>query len=991
MGAVRIEIGLRAHVRDPRGERAAAEMSSLLGKPVEEVRTLSVYTVEGAFTPPELEAVAREFCDPVTSEYAVGRPLAGEFDLLVEVGFLPGVTDNAGRTAAEALSSILGRPLRPGESVSSSVQYLVRGDLTPAEADRAAAGALANALIQLWRVVPAAAFDRTRGLPPRVPKVALHGGGTVRTVSLRVPDEELARISREGVLALSLGEMKAIAAFFADPAAASDRAAHGLPADPTDVELEVLAQTWSEHCKHKIFNARIEMHEEGRVEVVDSLFKSCIVAATEQVRRARGKDDICLSIFRDNAGVIRWSGTHNLVFKVETHNSPSALDPYGGALTGILGVNRDPFGTGLGCHLLFNTDVFCFADPFREGELPPRILHPRRIYEGVVEGVQDGGNKCGVPVVNGTVVFDERFLGKPLVYCGTGGLMPVTINGRPGHEKKAHPGDRVVMVGGRIGKDGIHGATFSSEELHEGSPATAVQIGDPITQKRMNDFLLRARDRGLYTAITDNGAGGLSSSVGEMAQDTGGASLRLEQAPLKYPGLEPWEILLSEAQERMTVAVPAAKVEEFLALSARMGVESTVLGEFTDSGYLEASWQGGPVARLPMAFLHDGVPQMRLTARWRPPALSEPDSLPDQPAGEALLALLGRLNVCSKESIVRRYDHEVQGGSVVKPFTGALHDGPSDAAVIRPLLDSFEGAAVSNGIVPRYSDLDAHAMAANAFDEAMRNYAAVGGDPDHAAALDNFSWCDPVQSGRNPDGDHKLAQLVRANRALFEAVVAFGVPLVSGKDSMKNDYVSGETRISVPPTLLVSVLGKVPDVRQAVTMDLKRPGNPLYLLGVTRDELGGSEYYASLGLLGKNVPRVDFASARARYRALHRAIRAGLVRSCHDCSDGGLGVALAEMAFAGGVGATVDLALVPAEGVSDPLRLLFSESASRLVAEVEPEKAAAFEEAMAGTVWARVGETSRRRALTVRRGRRRVLSLSLAEMREAWSAPLREL
>jgi phosphoribosylformylglycinamidine synthase II len=992
MAAVRIEIAGREGVRDVRGERAARGIRGLLGATVESVRTIDVFTVAGSFTPAQLRKAAAEFCDPVTCECAVGRPLARDFDLLIEVGFLPGVTDNAGRTAGEALASIVGRPLAEGESVHSSVQYLARGGLTRGQAEQAAAGALANELIQDWRIVTAAEFDPARGLVPRVPRVSLAGGGRVRTVPLAAPDQELLRISREGTLALSLVEMKAIAAHYDDPAVRRAREGKGLPADPTDVELEVLAQTWSEHCKHKIFNARIEYDDgSGRVEVIDSLFRECIRRATEEVRASAGGGDICLSVFADNAGVIRFTDDHHLVFKVETHNSPSALDPYGGALTGILGVNRDPFGTGQGAALLFNTDVFCFADPFRRGELPPRILHPRRIYEGVVEGVQDGGNKSGIPTVNGAVVFDERYLGKPLVYCGTCGILPARLHGRPSWEKKAEAGDAIVMTGGRIGKDGIHGATFSSEELHQGSPATAVQIGDPITQKRMFDFLLRARDRGLYRSLTDDGAGGLSSSVGEMAQDTGGAVLHLERAPLKYAGLDPWEILLSEAQERMTLAVPPEKVGDFLALSRKMGVESTVLGEFTASGYLEALYEGRTVGWLPMGFLHQGVPQMRLTARWRPPVLAEPAALPDIDPGEALLALLSRLNLCSKESIVRRYDHEVQGGSVVKPFTGAVHDGPSDAGVVRPVLDSFTGVVVGNGIIPRYSDIDAYHMAACSFDEALRNYVAVGGDPGHAAALDNFSWCDPVLSEKNPDGDHRLAQLVRANRALYHAVTSFGVPLVSGKDSMKNDYVHGDLRISVPPTLLVSVVGRIPDVRAAVTMDLKAPGNHLYLLGETRDELGAGELYAHLGLLGANVPRVDFATARKRYRALHLAMRAGLVRSCHDLSDGGLAPALAEMAFAGGVGARLDLARIPGGRELADLRALFSESASRLLVEVEPERAASFEAAMAGTAFARVGETMKKRALTVKRGRRAVLSLPLDAMREAWQAPLREL
>ncbi|HEX9842616.1 MAG TPA: AIR synthase-related protein, partial [bacterium] len=570
---------------------------------------------------------------------------------------------------------------------------------------------LANELIQQVTVL---APEEARGAPAalfRLPVVDLHQPIRTERFTLRDAEEVLA-LSRARLLALSPPEAEAIRAYFARPEVTAARRAAGLGPEATDVELEVLAQTWSEHCKHKIFNADIAYTDEhGRTETIRSLYKTYIQGATHTVRQALGADDWCLSVFRDNAGVVRFDERWSFVFKVETHNSPSALDPYGGALTGIVGVNRDPFGTGRGAELLFNTDVFCFASPFHDAPLPPRLLHPRRIYEGVRLGVEHGGNKSGVPTVNGSLTFHERFLGKPLVFCGTGGLLPATLGGRPGHEKWVEPGDRIVMVGGRIGADGIHGATFSSLELSESSPATAVQIGDPIVQKRMFDFLLRARDLGLFNAITDNGAGGLSSSVGEMAQLSGGATLHLELAPLKYPGLQPWEIFISEAQERMTLAVPPDKVDALLALSREMDVESTVLGEFDASGVLTATYGGEVVARLDMDFLHEGLPRMQLKAQWQAPAAAPTPALPDGGLTALLSRVLGRLNVCSKEAIVRQYDHEVQGASVVKPLVGVLDDGPGDAAVIRPLLDSMRGLAIAHCLCPRYSDLDTAAMA----------------------------------------------------------------------------------------------------------------------------------------------------------------------------------------------------------------------------------------------------------------------------------------
>ncbi|GAB4257278.1 phosphoribosylformylglycinamidine synthase subunit PurS [Deferrisoma sp.] len=997
--AHRVEVGIRPEFRDPRGEGVAREAREFLHLPVDEVRTLDVFTLDLGLPEADAGAVAEALVDPVIQDWTFDAPLAHRvfpgFDWAVEVGFLPGVTDNVGRTAKEALEMRLGRTFPHDRQVYTAVVYLVRGgELSRADVEHLARDLLANELIHRWKVLSAPEFREAGGFPLEIPRVRAVGGGRVETVDLERSDEELLALSRDRLLALSLDEMRAIRDHYRDPAVRRRREELGLPAAPTDVELECLAQTWSEHCKHKIFNATIEYHDgEGGVRTIRSLFKTYIVGATERVRRGKGDRDICLSVFKDNAGVITFNDDWSLCFKVETHNSPSALDPYGGALTGIVGVNRDPMGTGMGARLIFNVDTFCFANPFYEGELPPRLLHPRRIYEGVVRGVEHGGNKSGIPTVNGCVVFDDRYLGKPLVYCGTAGLIPREVAGRPGHEKGARPGDRIVMAGGRIGKDGIHGATFSSEELHEGSPATAVQLGDPITQKRLYDFLLIARDRGLYTSITDNGAGGLSSSVGEMAEQSGGARLDLARAPLKYPGLDPWEILVSESQERMTLAVPPEHLDEFLRLAAEMRVEATDLGEFTDDGVFHVLYGERTVAHLPLAFLHEGLPEMRLTARWERPVHPEPPADAGPPdLSDTLRALLGRLNICSKETIVRKYDHEVQGGSVVKPFVGVVNDGPSDAAVVRPVLESFEGVVTANGIVPRYSDIDTYAMAAAAVDEAVRNALSVGASLDHLAALDNFCWCDPVASERNPDGAYKLAQLVRANEALYDLTVAYGIPLVSGKDSMKNDYIHGDLKISIPPTLLVSVIGRIEDVRRCVTMDAKRPGDRVYVLGVTRPELGGSEYWAHLGYVGNRVPRVRPEETLPLYRNLEAAIRDGLVASCHDCSDGGLAVALAETAFSGGFGIAAELGRVPLEGVTRDDELLFSESAGRFVVTVRPEHVEAFERVLAGSAFAPVGEVTAEPELVLRGlGGDVVVRARIDELKRAWQAPLEPL
>jgi phosphoribosylformylglycinamidine synthase II len=985
---VRLEVSFKPDFRDPLGESVQRRVAEDLGLSVEKVRTVDVYTIDADLTPEEVERVRSElFTDPIVQESSATTRLARDFSWVIEVGFRPGVTDNVGRTAREGIEEVLGRPLAPDEAVYTSRQYLLTGRLTREEVERVAGDLLANSLIQRWDIRSIGDWAEGHDTHLGVPKVRATTKTLVEAIPLDLDDAALLRLSDSRMLALSLEELYAVRRHYEDPTRKARRRALGLPEWPTDVELEALAQTWSEHCKHKIFNARVTyVDEHGRIQEIDSLFKTFIVQATREISR---RVDWLVSVFHDNAGVIRLDESWNVSMKVETHNTPSALDPYGGALTGIVGVNRDPFGTGKGCRLLFNTDVLCFGPPDYAKPLPPRLMHPKRVFRGVHRGVRDGANQSGVPDVNGAILFDERFVGKPLVFCGTGGIMPATIQGQPAHEKRATPGDLVVMVGGRIGKDGIHGATFSSQELSEDSPVSAVQIGDPITQKKMFDFLIEARDQGLYSAITDNGAGGLSSSVGEMARDSHGCELHLDKAPLKYAGLQPWEILLSEAQERMTLAVPPGHLDTFLTLAARRGVEATVLGRFTADGTFRVLYQGRTVASLDMDFLHDGVPQMRLHASWRPSMLPEPQ-LPEPPDYTAVLyAMLGRLNICSKEAWVRQYDHEVQGMSVVKPFLGAANDGPSDAAVLRPLLGSKLGLVIANGICPRYSDIDTYHMAACAIDEALRNVVAVGGRVGRIAGLDNFCWPDPIPSATNPDAEYKLAQLVRANQALYDYCLAYDLPCISGKDSMKNDYRVGDTKISIPPTLLFSALGVIDDVTQVVTMDAKTPGDVVYALGMTRSELGGSEYYALRGHVGRSVPQVDAAAARALYEALSAAIGRGLVASCHDCSDGGLGVALAETAFAGGWGMELDLRLVPgAVELRDDVTL-FSESQSRFVATVPAEHVAAFESAMAGVPCAAIGRVVEAGLFhVVGRTGVPIIEAGIERLKAAWQQPL---
>ena len=976
----RIEVNFKKDAADALGNSVKKRILETLRMNADSVRTVDVYTIDSDCSLEELKKIGEVlFTDPMIQEFNIDLSMMKGFNWMIEVGFRAGVTDNVGRTSKEAIEEIIKRKIN---GVYTSKQYIISGNITKNEADKIASDLLANQLIERWEIL--SHDDWKKGIKPTVPVVKISQEPKVEEINLDVSDAELMRISKEGVLALSLDEMKIIRDYFKRKNVLDERRRLGLTDKPTDVELETLAQTWSEHCKHKIFNALIDYRDERGSQKINSLFKTFIRKSTEEIN-----SEFLVSVFEDNAGVINFDDYWNLVMKVETHNSPSALDPYGGAITGIVGVNRDPFGTGRGAKLIFNTDVFCFASPLYNKQMPPRLMHPRRIFEGVRKGVEHGGNKSGIPTINGSIVFHERFLGKPLVYCGTCGIMPNKLEGKPTHIKEIIPGDVAVMCGGRIGKDGIHGATFSSEELHEGSPATAVQIGDPITQKKMLDFLLEARDLNLYRTLTDNGAGGLSSSIGELAQISNGCEIYLDKCPLKYSGLNPWEILLSEAQERMTVVVNPKKLDEFMKLSKRRGVESTAVGKFTNSGNFHIYYKEKTAALIGMKFLHEGVPQMRLNAVWKKPVNKEMEDSCPKDLTETLKKILGMFNVCSKEYVVRQYDHEVQGGSVVKPLTGKENDGPSDAGIIRPVLDSMEGVVASHGICPKYSDVDTYSMAACAFDEAVRNYVAVGGSLDHAAALDNFCWCDSIKSEKTPDGEYKLAQLVRACMSLYKCTTSYKIPLISGKDSMKNDYMIGGVKISIPPTLLVSVVGKIKDSNKAVTMDAKNAGDIVYVLGMTKNELGGSEYYALNNRIGNTAPSVDLEKALKLYKALGKAIEEGLVESCHDCSDGGLGVALAESAFAGGLGMDIDLKNVPVENIDRNDFLLFSESQSRFVVTVKKGNLERFEKAMAGNNFASIGTVKDKDFIINGIDGIVCVNARIKELKESWQKTLR--
>jgi len=785
-------------------------------------------------------------------------------------------------------------------------------------------------------------------------------------------DEQLETISKKRLLSLNLGEMKKIQKYY-----------KGKGKSATDVELECIAQTWSEHCKHKVFNGIIEYSENGKSEVIDNLFKQTIVKATKDIRKKKGKNDWCVSVFSDNAGVIKFDDNFHFAFKVETHNHPSALDPYGGANTGIGGVIRDPMGTCLGATPIFNNDVFCFASPnFPHDDLPRGVLHPKRIYKGVVAGVRDYGNRMGIPTINGSIHFDDRYLGNPLVYCGTGGLIPVNRV-----KKEAKPDDYIVSVGGRTGRDGIHGATFSSIELDDASETTssgAVQIGNPIIEKKMLDVIIQARALYLYDCITDCGAGGFSSAIGEMGEKIG-AEVYLDKAPLKYGGLAPWEIFLSEAQERMVLSIPPENLERFMNLCRREDVEATVIGRFANDKRLHVKFENVTVADLDMKFLHGGVPRYPRPAEWNTKKFDEPDKKCPSSLNKSLEKVLASFNVASKEWVIRQYDHEVQGASVLKPLVGAENDGPGDASVACPVYGSRKGIAISNGMSIRYGDIDTYWMAASAIDEAIRNLVAIGAEVGSIAILDNFCW-------GNPDKPDRLGDLVRASRACYDIATEYGTPFISGKDSFYNEYaVAGnDESIAIPPTLLISAAAIISDVSKVVSMDFKKAGNPVYVIGKTYNEMGGSQYYHELGYTGNSVPKLDPKSAKKLYRALSGAIKKGFVRACHDVSDGGLAVAFAECAFAGGLGADIDAVKIPrVSSVKRNDDLLFSESNSRFVVEVDKGREKEFESRFKGLPCKKVGYvTSGKKLKITGLDGKAVINSNIKRLKDIWKEPL---
>ncbi|MCC6606614.1 MAG: phosphoribosylformylglycinamidine synthase subunit PurL [Anaerolineae bacterium] len=946
--------------------------------------------LQGHLTPTDAERLAHELLvDPVTERLEIGdwrldaapslqSPISNLH--FIEITRLPGVTDppadNLRRAAA--LLGIAGL-----ERVATGQRFELAGDLSDHDKHRLATELLANPVIQRF------AIDE----PISPPFFAYHAGdGLVEKIVLRgVDDETLVAISQERRLALNLAEMQAVRAYYEQ----EER-------DATDVELEMIAQTWSEHCVHKTFKAIIDYEgpapgksSGSERQTINGLLNTYIRAATNKVAKPWVR-----SAFVDNAGIVAFDDQFDLAFKVETHNHPSALEPFGGANTGVGGVVRDVLGVG--ARPIANTDVLCFGPPdLPQESLPAGVLHPRRVADGVIHGIEDYGNKMGIPTVNGSIHYHAGYTANPLVYCGCVGILP-----HGSHVTEPQPGDLIIAIGGRTGRDGLRGATFSSMEMDVATSeiaGTAVQIGNPIMEKQVQEVVLCARDARLYTAITDCGAGGFSSAVGEMAEKLG-ATVQLNNITTKYPGLRPWELWLSEAQERMVLAVPPANLPALQAICDGQDVELVNLGTFGADGRLHIYFGDRRVGDLTMHFLHDGLPPRHMTAKWQPTNPANVTLSPGHPLtlSERLLALLSHPDIRSKEEVIRRYDHEVQGGTAVKPLTGIANHGPSDATILVPQdsietgdwrletesqspvsnLQSPKGIALSNGICPNYTDLDPYAMAWAAVDEALRNVVAVGADPDQVSILDNFCW-------GNPNLPDRLGSLVRCAQGCYDAAVSFKTPFISGKDSLNNEYTGADgEKHAIPGTLLISAMGIVPDVAKTVTLDLKQAGNFIFVVGDTRAELGGSHFNQVGGRAegSRTVPQ-PVPDSLTRMRLLHQAIQAGLVQACHDCAEGGVAVALAEMCIAGRIGAELQLIHVPRDwhaSYSSDEVVLFAESLSRFLVEVRPEDAPRFRELLADVPHECVAVVGGDGLVVNGRTGSPILNLTVEEMEQAW-------
>lgn len=881
------------------------------------------------------KVLSRVFADPICEDISFGFPSFDENKIYVEIRFLGGVTDNGARSATEGLALMSLSETSAWQDfpieVHSGWQIEMIADLGQKQIEQVLFRTLANPLLNKVEVHHGSELKSHNPMSMYHNYWSLQSSHRPQLQLFELKPSVLKEINEARGLALSEQEIDTIVDYFSSDKEISARKQQGWNGYISDVELECIAQTWSEHCKHKIFAAEVDYSEDsgsfpalGSKKII-SLYKSYIQSATQQLQDC----GYLVSVFKDNAGIVDFDSQLNVCVKVETHNSPSALDPFGGALTGILGVNRDILGCGLGAKPVANMDVFCLSSKqlfpeVNDSKRPELLKDPAVIFRGVHQGVEEGGNQSGIPTVNGAFCFASEFAAKPLIFVGSIGVLPKMVGQQRSEIKTIQVGDIIVVAGGRLGKDGVHGATFSSLELNDNVASNVVQIGDSITQKRLLDFTLAARDHGLIEAITDNGAGGVSSSIGEMAQLSGGARLDLAKHPVKYQGLEYWEMLVSESQERMSYAVSPLKLQRFLNLAVQFGVEAFALGEFTNSGFFEVYFESQLLAKLDLHFLHEGLGRMKLPAHFKGPQeyqefhRAQPKkkfNLSEQSLAEVLKTILASPNVASREPLIRYYDHEVQAATRLKPYGGKTQQGANNSGVIDLSMhggDQNNAVAVANGLCPHLSHYDTYLMAQRAVDEAIRNLVATGASPEKMALVDNFCWPDPVGKKSNPDAAHKMAQLVRACAGLYDAALVYRAPLISGKDSMKNDFIgknkAGETvKISVPPTLLVTAIAQVPDARKTVSGYFKRSGDKIYLLGAPTKSLIGSVFEQEYEVASLPPEYPDLMQNKILYQRIYQAIQKDMLQSCHDISEGGMMSAIAEACFGETLGASLNL------------------------------------------------------------------------------------
>ncbi|MBU1000033.1 phosphoribosylformylglycinamidine synthase subunit PurL [Patescibacteria group bacterium] len=929
---------------DLKGESILNDIYKRLSiKIVKKVSTVRVYRLEGISEKDADKLAKKLLSESFNQKYAVNKPIVAVEAKTIEIAYQPGVMNPEVDSIMKAASDLRVKL----KACDCSFEYVFYGKLTKEDALQ---------IVEKLRLYNPLIEHIVR----QEPQTLILKGQTGKTKIIPIINlnkHQLMDLSKYKLF-LSLEEMQAIQKYF-----------RKIKRNPTDLELETLAQTWSEHSGHKTFRANL---------IVDGKKKEPLIERIKKEALKHNKNIV--SAFEDNSGVMDFYEDFGICGKVETHNSPSAIEPYGGAMTGSGGVFRDIAATGKGAKNIASTDIFCFAPiDLPVSELPDGCLPPEYLLKRVVAGVRDYGNRMGIPTNNGSVHFQNDFRARPSVIVGAYGIIPkkYAIKDKP---KK---GDLIVCVGGKTGRDGIHGATFSSGEMTADTHtmhSSAVQIGNAIEEKRMFDALLEARDQDLIKLVQDCGGGGFSSAIGEIGESLG-VRVDIKNVPLKYQGLSPWEIWISESQERMIVVLQKKNLLKFKSVCKRNNVEFAVLGEFDGSKKLNVYFGKELVGNLDMKFLHHGLPKKVLQAKRKSKVQSlesrvqslkfKAQKVPKNQKEwvKVLKKVLSQGNVCSKEPIVRLYDHSVQGTCDLQPFSGVNLDGPNDSPVLRPILSKKYGVVISHGINPALNKIDPYWGSIWAATEALSNFVAVGGDYQNASLINNYIWPFP--------DEESLWSLDRSVDAVVDFMRTFKIPVISGKDSLSSTYRGKDgTIIKIPPTLCISVLGKIPDTAKTVTADFKKIKSVIVLVGKIDNDLGGSVYYQVNNVETDSIPRVDLKLLPKVLTLVSSAIKAEKVSSVHDVSEGGVIGAIFEMCVGGDMGAVID---------NCPDYLLFNETAGCFIVEVENEKTA--KKLFKSIPYKILGKTTAKQEIEVKD----LFKVSVDDLKKVWHEPMRRL